>query len=329
MGNRKDDAERSISRRNFIRSTGVLTTGLGLEQLSGFVPRSTIRDHFWIFTCPPGTDDNSLVRGNIRGGSRMTPAEGAFWLNVPNLLLIRVGEDPPLPETEKWRTKSSYEQYALSFQPLDRVVWSICGSGGRGSLKELPAVLDLSGKFPNITGVYLDDFIIDRKVTPDGRSVGRPALSVQELKTVREKLSSTGRRMEIWVTLYTELLLPDHPHAFSCDPPLTTFIDLFDVITLWTWNANDLHNLEKSLAGLEAVAPGTARIALGIYIWDYPNKRPVPADLMEYQCEQGLKWLKERRIHEMIFLANTVFDVGAPGADFVREWIAEVGKRKL
>ena len=73
------------------------------------------------------------------------------------------------------------------------------------------------------------------------------------------------------------------------------FLDLFDVLTLWTWNSDELRTLEESLAGLEAIAPKGARIALGMYIWDFQNHKAVPLDLMEQQCELGLKWLKEKR----------------------------------
>ncbi len=50
---------------------------------------------------------------------------------------------------------------------------------------------------------------------------------------------------------------------------------------------------------------------------------------MEHQCELGLKWLREGRIHDMIFLANTVLDVGLPSAEFSRHWINKVGNEKL
>ena len=66
-----------------------------------------------------------------------------------------------------------------------------------------------------------------------------------------------------------------------------------------------------------------------MYIWDFHNRKPVPVELMKLQCELGLKWLKEKRIHEMIFLANTVLDVGLPSAEFSRQWIAKVRKEPL
>lgn len=54
-----------------------------------------------------------------RGGSRMTPAEGAFWLGVPNLLFItQPWNQPPAMSREKdWKAKTTKEQYAISFVP--------------------------------------------------------------------------------------------------------------------------------------------------------------------------------------------------------------------
>jgi len=289
----------------------------------------TVRDHFWIFSDPEGTDDKRMERFNIKGGSRMSPAEGAFWIDVPNLLFIRDADLPPYPDSEKWRTKTSYEQYAISFQPLDRVVWSITGSGGKGSMQELPYVLTLAEDYPNISGIYLDDFIIDIQKSDNGRKAGRPALTTEELMAVRKKFKETGNPMEIWVTLYTDLLHPDDPDGYGCNPPLSSFIDQFDVLTLWTWKSENLKNLENNLKALESVAPKSARIALGIYTWEYATGKDVPVDLMEFQCETGLKWLKEKRIHEMIFMGNTLFDMGFPSSSFIRNWIRKVGYQKL
>ena len=134
----KSQPQTMISRRALL---GAAAAGLAtLSTKAGAAPdtgsstpikkRSTVRDRFWIFTVYAGGDNSYLERGNVRGGSRMTPAEGAFWLNVPNLLLIRSHDTPPLPGGEQWRAKTSFEQYATSFQPLDSVVWSVVGSGG-------------------------------------------------------------------------------------------------------------------------------------------------------------------------------------------------------
>ena len=308
-------------------------TSLAAEPKAGGPPRMTVRDRLWIFTVYPGSNDSYLELGDVRGGSRMTPAEGAFWLGVPNLLLIRHRETPRLPSLERWRAKTSFEQSAISFQPLGRVVWSVVGAGGKGGMNELSPVLALAKNFPNFTGVYLDDFILDAKKQPDGRVAGHPALQPDDLKQAREKMKTVGRPMEIWVTLYTHEINPSRkiaPPTFrGCEPPLAGFLDMFDVLTLWTWNSDELPFLEDNLAALEKIAPKSARIALGCYLWDFQNRKPVPLDLMKHQCESGLRWLREGRIQDMIFLANTVLDVGLPSAEFARQWIAKVGSQSL
>jgi hypothetical protein len=332
-----DTPEKRTSRRAFLEA---VTAGAASLTVAGdghaaanpvaVAPaRTTVRDHLWIFTVPAGLDNESLEQGQRHGGSRMTPAEGAFFLDVPNLLLIRSNNLPRLPDSEPGRAKTSFEQYAISFQPLKQVVWSVVGSGGQGGMAELPYVLSLAKNFTNIGGIYLDDFIIDHKKRADGSVVGRPALHPSELTSAREKLKSVGRPMDIWITLYSHEVNPKHAAHVGCDPPLATFLDRFDVLTLWTWNANELPKLEESLAALEAAAPKHRRIALGMYIWDFPNSRPVPLPLMQRQCELGLKWLKEKRVQELIFLANTVLDVGAASGEFARDWIAKVGPQPL
>jgi hypothetical protein len=137
----------------------------------------------------------------------------------------------------------------------------------------------------------------------------------------------------VWVTLYTHEINPSRktaaPTFRGCDPPLAEFLNLFDVLTLWTWNSDELPALEDNLVALEKIAPPGARIALGMYLWDFHNRKPVSVELMQHQCETGLKWLRAGRIHDMIFLANTVLDVGLPSAEFSRQWIKKVGDERL
>ncbi len=82
------------------------------EPVASETSATTVRDRLWIFSVAAGLNDSYLELGGVRGGSRMTPAEGAFWLGVPNLLLIREHNNPPLPNLESWRAKTSFEQYA-------------------------------------------------------------------------------------------------------------------------------------------------------------------------------------------------------------------------
>lgn len=325
-----------MTRRDVLSSVAVGAAALATSSTAGAAstpatpapPGKTIRDHLWIFTVPAGCDDDWYEQGGVRGGSRMTPAEGAFYLNVPNLILVRNQERPQLPQHEKWRAKTTYEQYAISFRPLQRVLWSVVGSSGAGGLRELGPVLDLAGKHPNIAGIYLDDFIVDAQPR-DGKTIGRPALTPAELQAARDRMKALKRPMEIWVTLYSHELVSDHPHFRGCEPPLADFLHLFDVLTLWTWSSAELKSLDQSLAALEKMAPKSARIALGMYIWDFDGKKPVPLDLMKHQCDRALEWIKAKRIHEIIVLGNTGLDLGLSSAEYVRDWIAQAGGQPI
>ncbi len=305
---------------------------------------NTVRDHLWLFACPPNADGGYLENAGYRGGSRMTPVEGAFWLGVPNLLFITQDENRPKQMwcESKWKAKTTMEQWAIAFESLKRVNWAAVGSSGGGGLKTVPDIVTLAKAYPNFTGIYLDDFVKDAVTRPDGRKVGKPAMTEAELKSMRNQLGKVGRPMEVWTTIYSREFDPKNPDFHDCEPPLVESMKHFDVLVFWTWKSEELRDLEKNLTLLESVKPKTSRIALGIYLWDYtgideakkadPTYRwgkPVPLDLMEHQCSLGLKWLKEGRVSDLVILANTHLDLGINTAPWMREWIKKHGDEKL
>ena len=258
-----------------------------------------VRDRLWIFTCVAGSDNNYLEAGGITTGSRMTPAESAFYLDVPNLMMVRWKGLPAPP----------YDQYAYSFRPLKQVFWSIVGSGGSKEEDELSPLLDAASHFPNITGVMMDDFFTGE---------GKGQLNVDDLKNIRGRLDVNGRRLDLCVVLYTHQL----------DLPVAPYIDQTDIVSLWTWNADHLSDLERNMERTRQLKPD-GRIFLGCYLWDYPNARPVPSNLMERQCELGLQWLKNGEIEGIVFLGNTVCDLNLEVVEWTRDWIKKEGNTPI
>lgn len=297
---------------------------------------STVRDRLWMFAGPADSDRGYMENGGVRGASRMTPAEACYWLDVPNLMFIKYQGDPPDMWFEsRWKAVTSKEQYAISFEPLRRVLWSAVGSGGVGGASQVGDIVTLAKKYPNIVGIYLDDFL--RPVTlADGRAAVNPAMSEAELKSMRAQLGKVGRPLEVWTTIYTREFDSKHPDFRPCEPPLVESMKHFDVLVLWTWKSEELKDLEKNLALLESIKPKTSRIALGIYLWDYTGNttatnmgKPVPLDLMEHQCRLGLKWLKEGRVCDLAICGNTHLDLGINTAPWMREWIKKHGEEQL
>jgi hypothetical protein len=330
--------------RNALLTLTALILTLSTSQAQQAEP-NTVRDRLWLFGVPADGPRLFYEGAGYRGGSRITPAEGAHWLGVPNLMFItQPWNQPPAMAREKaWKTVTTKEQYAISFQSLKRVQWAAVGSGGLGGLAEVPDIVTLAKDYPNITSIYLDDFVT-RPYTKraDGTTVGTPAMTEAQLKSMRTQLGKVGRPMEVWTTIYTHEFDRKHRDFKDCEPPLADQMKHFDVVVLWTAKSADLRDLEKNLALLEAIKPKNCRIALGIYLWGYWDKdpakaddksyvmgQPVPLDLMEHQCGLGLKWLKEGRVSDLVILGLAGIDQGIPSARWMRDWIKKHGDQNL
>lgn len=127
-----------------------------------------------------------------------------------------------------------------------------------------------------------------------------------------------GRKLGLWVTLYDRDLKHD----------LSEYLKEVDVVTYWTWKAEDLASLEDRFARAEQVTP-SARHVLGCYMYDYGTQKLMPLDLMQKQCAVGLEWLKMRRIAGMIFLASCICDMNLEAVEWTRNWIREVGDQPV
>lgn len=247
-----------------------------------------IKDKLWIWGHEAGSHNiNSRM-------SRMTPVEGAFYLDVPNIIMVRFADKPAPP----------FDQYAIPFRSLKRVVWSIVGDASSSSKSELPVIKDLARKFPNICGVVMDDFF--------GRGEKEAALTPQDLAETRENLTVDNRKLDLWVVLYDGQL----------NLPLDAYLKECDSIIFWTWKASNLNNLEQNFTEAEKIARRcNCRLVLGCYMYNYGEGTEMPVSLMKKQCQLGLEWLKEGRIEGMVFLASCICDLELPAVEWTRSWI--------
>ncbi len=266
------------------------------------------RDKFWMFGVRAHQDD-CLLAPRLHGTnptytfrSRITPAEGAFMLDVPNVLMIQCdGEPAPFSKDALG--------YMESFCRMDRVLWGSCGSGGFRTGNEERFICQMAEKYSNLTGVFMDDITSTyRKLPDEGERQGK---CVGMLREVRENLKAACRPMDIYITWYWH------------EDPYPGMLDCIDGISLWTWNSDDLPKLRERFEAIEEKYKGK-KILLGIYMYDFYNRKPVPNDLMEYQCNYALELLKEGRIDGMIFEANSVMGVGLPSEYWLREWVEKV-----
>ncbi len=95
------------------------------------------------------------------------------------------------------------------------------GIGWKGEWRLSP-VIQLAQKYPNISGIYLDDFIVDVK-QPSGVYAGRPAIQPAELKRAAERLKTAwaGRAGHLDHALHPRDRPPrtTSPGYRGCEPP--------------------------------------------------------------------------------------------------------------
>jgi hypothetical protein len=261
--------------------------------------KTEARNLFWLWAHEAGTHNGV---GGIPGTSRITPVEAAAYLGIPNVILVRVDDRPRPP----------YTQYAVPFQSLREVVWSIVGASGQTHADEVGSVLSLAADLPPLSGAMMDDFF------RPGEDEDVGVHSVSQLRQVRERLRGGPRPLDLWVVLYDyQLGLPVRRHLECCE-----------VVTFWTWKAEGLERLEENLETFVELAAGRRRV-LGCYLFDYGNGRPMSVELMRRQCEIGLEWMRRGRIHGMIFLASCICDLPLDSVAWTRRWIAANGSRRV
>ncbi len=176
------------SRREFLRtvSTAAVTAPLLRSSSSAAEPAgSRVRDRLWIWAHDAHCYDNAW---GLPANGRMTPVEGAHYMGVPNIILIRYDGKPAAP----------FEQYAVPFKSLERVNWSITGAGGATSAEEREQVFRLADSLPNLTGVFMDDFfqvVGENPGKPHWLAADKPPFPVSLALDLPEPLALT--RMEL------------------------------------------------------------------------------------------------------------------------------------
>ncbi len=263
-----------------------------------------IRDKFWLFASRAHDDDIWLGKSNndrFTRWSRITPAEGALMLGVPNIIMIGSDGDPAPFSAEAYG-------YMESFCRMKEVVWSVTGSGGFRTGNEERFICELAKKYPNITGAFADDFL----------GFGEDREKNTLISDIRGALDTAVRPMSLWATFYTRDIEKSDPEIYG----------MFDNLSLWTWEYKELDNLKTNFELLEKKYPKQKKY-LGIYILDYPSGEPVPNEYMALQCEYGLELIRSGRADGMIFLTNCVMGVGLPSELWLRNWIDKVGDETI
>ncbi len=259
----------------------------------------TVRDKLWLWAHLAGSHDEIY---ELPRPSRITPVDAAKYMGIRNLIMVQF-DGKPLPP---------FDAMAEEFRVLDRVIWSIIGAGGKTNPEMRAHVFDLAARYENITGVITDDFFL---IEDDQL---KPCLTIEQLQEMRDRLHVGDKQLEMWTVLYD----------YMVDQAPTEHLALADRLTFWTWETQNLANLEANFAKCEQRIPSVPKV-LGCYMWDYGTKQPTPVGAMQKQCDLGLQWLRDGRIDGIILLASCVCDIELEAVEWTRKWIERVADEPL
>jgi hypothetical protein len=262
-----------MRRRWLLQTAAGLTASYGLSSFACSqvcpVKEGTVRDRLWVF-CNPVDADYEYVRKR----SVMSPLESALYLGVSNMIMVNQYPEAGQESCYKpW--EPPFEQYAYPLRLAKRVVWSIVDAGGVTKDWEREQVLAMARRTPNFVGVFMDDFF---REDPDPKLA---SLMPDELRAVQRELKGYGKKLDLYVTLNTQML----------NRPIGEYLKLIDIITFWSGATAELANLGQNLTGLEKLAPKSRKL-LGCYTAEYDKHRtpmwlPLPVPTMKHQCEVG------------------------------------------
>ena len=169
-------------------------------------------------------------------------------------------------------------------------------------VEEAKKVSKLSTTYTNISGAIHDDFL---------GLARRYGYSPQDYEEVYQSLKSRNDSLKLWIVVYTHELSEE-----NWDP----FRKFVDVVNLWVWNSKDLVRLDEDIERCRSLFPGKPLI-LGCYLRDYPAKRPMPIQSLEYQWKLVRRRIEDGTIQGFSILGSILIDSHRTQSEWIRRFL--------
>lgn len=299
----------SLPRRTFLKTAAAMASGSFLSEMcftpvqcgANVVPYDrTLRDRLWMW----GHDAGSLKKEyGIGNQEDMMPGEAIKYMGIPNVCMVRF-TGTPLPP---------FDNYVKQFAQAKRLTWSfVDGDRGFTTEEKKQQALELAAKLPNLVGLDMDDLFTTDGV-PKTEGAEAPAhYSVEQIRLVHKELVVRGRKLDLSAVVYSKQL----------NPAIKGHLEATDIVYFWTWKAKDLINMEANFAAYRKIA-SKKRTLLGIYMWDFGDKKTIPIELMEHQCRLALEWLHKGEIEGLIFHCTPLCGMNLEAVEWAKNWIAQ------
>jgi len=156
-----------------------------------------------------------------------------------------------------------------------------------------------STKYSNIVGGLIDDLGPGTRTKPEG------------LRETYMALKEHNPSLRLYAVFYT--------HEF--DRPIEAFLPYVDVVNVWIWNnTRDLVNIDLYIDQCSTVFPNKS-ILLGLYLYDFPTQQPMPMNLLKFEFEKAVQYVKEEKTIGFSILASSLIDHFPQTAEWVRAFL--------
>ena len=136
---------------------------------------------------------------------------------------------------------------------------------------------------------------------------------------MRDKLHSFPlRKLDLWMVWYT----------YQLDYDVAAYLELCDVVTLWTWKGADLAFLEGNLDKFVERTPGKRRLA-GCYMWNYGEQKPLSDKEMQGQLDYYYRCIKKGDIEGIVLCSNCIADIGLEAVKLTKQWLKDIGDEEV
>ena len=265
---------------------------------------SKIIENIWLWGQEPGSHHAS-EHYHLPGENKMTAIEGCDFFGIKNCCRVAMSKGPIPP----------FDNESIPLDKLDNVVWSVVGAGGitrnEENFGDLDEVIRQAKSHKNICGGIMDDFLLSER--------RRALYTPDKLREAKETLrTAAGRPLEFWTVYYDRELQLD----------VQDYLDVFDVITYWTWYGENLWTLEETLEKVFAANPGK-RFYCGCYLWDYGNGKALTREQMQHQLDVYYKFMKTGQLTGIIICSNCIADVGLESVGQMQEFLKLHGEEEM
>ena len=256
---------------------------------------SSLKDKIWLWGQTPNGHHRSGYP--LPGENKMTPTEALDFFGIKNNCRVKLNFEPEL---------SFFDDPYLANENTEKICLSVLGAGGEiVELNDTDAVIALSKKEPRIVAAVMDDLIGTKRIN---------VYTAEVIRGIRERLhNEPDNRIELWSVFYdTDLSKPISDKARE-----------FDVTTYWNWFGESLYSLDEDVKKMREIADGR-RIMLGMYMFDYGNKKPYSDSDMKMQIDLMQRKLEDGEIEGIILCSNCIADIGLSAVDITKKWLDEL-----